>query len=470
MQKLQEILNEMKNCVKVDGNSVSVVDKDYLQKEGIDKLILKAVFGDEEEKAVSRWLIWQIAQSMDIRPASINNVYMKRATGEVPVNFTVPAMNLRALSYDSARSAFKVMKELDAGAVIFEIARSEMTYTDQSPTEYVSSILAAAIKEDWKGPVFIQGDHFQVKRAKFFSDAREEELQALRDLIKESIKAGFYNIDVDTSTLVELGKGSLEEEQHYNSLMTAEFTKYIRGLEPEGVTVSVGGEIGEIGDKNSTPEDLHAYMKVLNQHLGDSVIGISKVSVQTGTVHGGVVGPDGKVQKVKVDFETLRNLSEIARKDYGMGGAVQHGASTLPDEMFDKFPETTATEIHLATGFQNIIYDIIPEDLREETYNWLLENKKDQFKEGMTKEQFFYKNRKYAVGPFKMKFWSLSEDIKGKIREALYNKFKYLFEKLGVKNTRSIVEKYAQYPRIEKKIEDYLTTKAKAEDVEGLAD
>jgi len=34
---------------------------------------------------------------------------------------------------------------------------------------------------------------------------------------------------------------------------------------------------------------------------------------------------------------------------YGMAGAVQHGASTLPAELFDRFPKLGACEIHLAT-------------------------------------------------------------------------------------------------------------------------
>ena len=85
--------------------------------------------------------------------------------------------------------------------------------------------------------------------------------------------------------------------------------------------------------------------------------GISKISVQTGTTHGGVPLADGSVAKVKLDFETLEKLSAAARADYGLAGAVQHGASTLPDEAFDRFPATGTAEIHLATGFQNIVYD-----------------------------------------------------------------------------------------------------------------
>ena len=84
--------------------------------------------------------------------------------------------------------------------------------------------------------------------------------------------------------------------------------------------------------------------------------GISKVSVQTGTSHGGVPLPDGGVAEVKLDFEVLRELGVVAR-EYGLAGAVQHGASTLPDSLFHRFPEVETAEIHLATGFQNALYE-----------------------------------------------------------------------------------------------------------------
>ena len=36
-------------------------------------------------------------------------------------------------------------------------------------------------------------------------------------------------------------------------------TAFIRSIEPEGVTISVGGEIGEVGGHNSNEEELRAY-------------------------------------------------------------------------------------------------------------------------------------------------------------------------------------------------------------------
>jgi fructose/tagatose bisphosphate aldolase len=253
--------------------------------------------------------------------------------------------------------------------VIFEIARSEIDYTSQRPEEYTSTVSAAAIKAGYKGPLFLQGDHFQVSAKKFASDPSKE-VQAVKDLIWEAIEAGFYNIDIDTSTLVDLSKPTVEEQQKTNYSLAAELTTMIRDLEPAGVTISVGGEIGEVGGKNSTIEELRAYMAGYLDELkrdGD-LKGISKISVQSGTTHGGVPLPDGTIAKVKLDFNTLEKLSEIARAEFGLAGAVQHGASTLPNEAFDRFPKTGTAEIHLATGFQNMIYESkhFPAVLRED--------------------------------------------------------------------------------------------------------
>src|SRR3989449_10081018 len=104
-----------------------------------------------------------------------------------------------------------------------------------------------------------RSDHVQVNAKKYAADP-ETELQALRTLIEEELHAGFYNIDVDTSTLVDLSQQTLDEQQRVNYERAAEFTKFIRDREPEGVTVSVGAEIGEVGGKNSDVHELKAFM------------------------------------------------------------------------------------------------------------------------------------------------------------------------------------------------------------------
>ncbi|MCK4859496.1 MAG: class II fructose-bisphosphate aldolase, partial [Candidatus Omnitrophica bacterium] len=367
--------------------------------------------------------IWTQAVQKGIYPASIQELYEARGQQKIG-GFTVPAINLRGLTYILARAIFRVAKKHNAGAFIFEIAKSEMGYTDQRPAEYVGVCLAAAIKEDYQGPVFIQGDHFQVNAKKYSQDPKGE-VQGIKDFIKESIASGFYNIDIDTSTLVDLEKPSVKEQQKLNYEICAELTKYIRLIEPKGITISVGGEIGEVGSQNSTPEDLDAFMEGYLETLPDGTKGISKISVQTGTSHGGVVLPDGNIAEVKLDFEVLRSISEIGKEKYGLAGAVQHGASTLPDEAFGKFPEVETAEVHLATGFQNMIYESkhFPADLREKMYKWLQENMQKEKKPNMTEEQFIYKTRKKALGPFKREMYNLSDEILESIGKELEAKF-----------------------------------------------
>jgi fructose/tagatose bisphosphate aldolase len=424
------------NAVSVHDNSVTVHDPNALRTQQMDALVHDAVFGDDATKANARWLIWEIGQHVGVRASSIHDLYMARGRGETG-GFTVPAINVRGAAYATARSIFRTANKLDAGALILEIARSEIAYTDQRPAEYVSVMLAAAMREGFRGPVFIQGDHFQVNAKKYAADPAAE-VGAVEALAREAIDAGFYNIDVDTSTLVDISKASLDEQQNLNYEVCVALTRFIREREPNGVTISVGGEIGEVGSHNSTVEELRAFMDGYNRAIG-GVAGLSKISVQSGTSHGGVVLADGSIADVKLDFKTLEELSRVAREEYGLAGAVQHGASTLPDDAFHHFPRTGTCEIHLATNFQNMLYDGCPASLREEIYGWLRENAKDERKASDTDEQFFYKTRKKALGPFKRALWSLPSDVCDNLAQLYDAKFEFLFTQLGIAGTKAIV-------------------------------
>ena len=386
----------------------------------IEKFAMELIMSDDSaaKKKLGK-KIWDIAYKNGIYPSSIHELYMARGRGEFH-GFTVPAINLRSMTYDLSRAIFRVAKRNNAAAFIFEIAKSEMGYTTQTPIEYSSVILAAAIKEAYRGPVFIHGDHFQANAQKF-KDNPEKELEGLKALIVDAIDGGFYNIDIDSSTLVDLSKPTIKKQQEANYEVCAKLTQFIRQIQPRGVEVSVGGEIGEVGHQNSTPEDLHAFMTGYKERLRKGRHGISKISVQTGTSHGGVVLPDGTVAQVKLDFNVLKTLSEIARKDYGMAGAVQHGASTLPAEAFHKFPEMETAEVHLATEFQNMIYESshFPAELRTKIYEWLKVNAASERKDGETEEQFIYKARKKALGPFKKDIMGLPQATRDAIAKEI---------------------------------------------------
>jgi fructose-bisphosphate aldolase, class II len=444
-QRVVEVYNG--GVVLVPGG-VKVRDQAKLRSTATDRLAWQAVFGTGDDREAARWLLWELGQVTGARPASINDLYLARGRGECG-GFTVPAINVRVLAYDTARAIFRAARAGKAGAIILEIARSEIAYTEQRPAEYVAVMIAAALREGYALPLFIQGDHCQVNHKKYQGDP-EGEVGEVKKLIAEEVGAGFYNIDVDTSTLVDLSQPTLSEQQRLNYERAAEITAFIRQHEPEGVTVSVGAEIGEVGMKNSTVEELHAFMKGYNQSLaamGDEV-GISKISVQTGTSHGGVVLPDGTMADVKLDLQALAALSKVAREEYGLAGAVQHGASTLPSNAFGNFPRIETAEIHLATNFQNIVFDHprLPEELRERIRSWLDANAAGERKSGDTNEQFYYKSRKKAIGPFKRELWSLPEDVRAAIAADLEKMFSFLFEQLNVNGTEDQVNRFIQAP------------------------
>jgi fructose/tagatose bisphosphate aldolase len=409
----------------------------------IEETVTQLVMSDDSarKKQLAKEIL-DGARKEGIYPSSIHDFYMARGRGEFG-GFTVPAINLRSMTYDLARAIFRVAKKNKSGAFVFEIARSEIGYTNQSPTEYSSMVLAAAIKEDYSGPVFIQGDHFQANAAKF-KENPDKETEALQALIADAVNSGFYNIDIDSSTLVDLSKSDLKRQQLMNYEVCARLTQFIRRIQPKGIMISVGGEIGEIGHQNSTPEDLHAFMAGLKERLSKGLAGISKISVQTGTTHGGVVLPDGSVAQISLDFNTLKILSEVSRKEYGLAGAVQHGASTLPPEAFHKFVECETAEVHLATEFQNMIYDSkhFPANLKKRIYEWLKVNAANEAKQGETEEQFLYKTRKKALGPFKKEIMSLPQDARDAIAAEIERKFDFLFKQLDAVNKTDLVNKY----------------------------
>ena len=453
-RSIPDLLTRHKSVFELsNGGSIVLRNPQKFVSQTLDQLVTNAVFGETEEvRSGARWIIRRAGLELGVVPSSIQGLYEARARKECK-GFTVPAINVRGLSYDVARAVFRAALRLKAGAFIFELSRTESHYTDQRPAEYATVIIAAAIREGFEGPVFIQGDHYKVNALKFAKDP-ESELQGVRDFCQESAAAGFYNIDIDASTLVVLDKPGVHEQQRANFEATAGLAAYLRSIEPPGITLTLGGEIGRIGERNSTADELTSFVDGFMETLtrrSHYKKGLAKISVQTGTRDGGVVLADGTVTQVAIDFETLQTLSALARDRYGMAGTVQHGASTLPADAFHKFVECEAAEVHLATEFQNMIYEnaSFPRDLKEEIYKTLRKLCADEKKPSDTDPQFLYKTRKKAFGPFKRKFWDLPADLRERIGQDLERKFAFLFEQLNVQRTAELAKKtVAQVPVI----------------------
>lgn len=452
-----DLLSTIASAARLDGEKLKITDDAAFRSAAIRDLAWTAAFStDEATTDAAQWLVWEASQALGARSASIQELYAARARGEVS-GFTVPAINIRAQTFDMARTVFEAAAAAEVGAVILELARSEQTYTFQRPIDYSTAVLAGAIAAGWQAPVFIQGDHYQFNARKYAADP-EAMTEEIRRACRLAIEAGYRNIDIDSSTLVDLDRPTVDDQQRDNYLRAAELTALIRSLETDGVTVSVGGEIGEVGHKNSTVEELRAYLDGYRRELdmrASGATGISKVSVQTGTSHGGVPLPGGGVAEVKLDFEVLRELGVVAR-EYGLAGAVQHGASTLPDELFHRFPAVETAEIHLATGFQNALYEhpAFPAELHAAIEAWCFENAADERKPDQTDQQFVYTTRKKAIGPFKRELWDLP--TRDEILVGQRRKISFLFTELGVNGSTGMVDRYIRPVEVHRPLPDAL--------------
>ncbi len=439
-----DLIAMLRDAAHLDGDRLVIDDEPAFRDGTIRDLAWTAAFStDASTTEAAQWLVWEASQELGAHSASIQELYAARGRGEVS-GFTVPAINLRAQTFDMARTVFDAAQSADVGAVILEIARSEQTYTFQRPIDFATSVLAGAVAANWRAPVFIQGDHYQFNAKKYATDP-EGMTEEIRRACRLAVDAGYRNIDIDSSTLVDLSKPTVDEQQRENYVRAAELTALIRSLETDGVTISVGGEIGEVGHKNSTVEELRAYLDGFDRELDRNAHAARRASPRSASRPGRATVVCHCPAAASLKSSSIsRCCASSARSPgtYGLAGAVQHGASTLPDELFHRFPAVETAEIHLATGFQNALYEhpAFPAELHRKIEAWVFENAADERKPEQTDQQFVYTTRKKAIGPFKRELWDL--EAKDEILAAQRRKFSFLFTELGVNGSREMVTAY----------------------------
>jgi hypothetical protein len=116
-----------------------------------------------------------------------------------------------------------------------------------------------------------------------------------------------------------------------------------------------------------------------------------------------------------------------------------------------------------------------PAELKAEMYTWVRANATEERKPNDTEEQFIYKARKKAIGPFKQKMWALSEDVRRAIGQSLEDQFSFLMTKLKINDTAADVAKFVTVPQVALDREAEIvaaggTITAAEKKAEGLAD
>src|SRR6185436_2523293 len=117
MDKIEALNSLFGDDVVVRKDRVTVKQDGALASPAMDRLVRAAVFGDRAEKEHARWLIWELGQAVGVWAASIEDLYMARGRGETS-GFTVPAINVRGMAYDTARAIFRTAIRMNAGAFL----------------------------------------------------------------------------------------------------------------------------------------------------------------------------------------------------------------------------------------------------------------------------------------------------------------------------------------------------------------
>ncbi len=408
----------------------------------LEQDILTLALAPREQRRNLAVQILNLTWENGLYPASIAPVYQALGHGQL-APMTIPAFNVRGLTFPLARAIWQAAMQAECGPIIFELAPSESSGCDQTFEEYAAMVMAAAFQAGYRGPVFLQGDHFSLESA--------EDIKKLEKLAMQVIESGFYQIDIDGSHLFDENASELTGFHQPNAHATAELIKSVRSQQPRDVHVTLGGEVGEIGGTNTSVADLVAFHNELKQLLAEDTPGLDKISAQTGTTHAGIVLPDGTTGRMSVDFELIASLSEQARQ-FGWSGLVQHGASTLHFEDLAKLPEAGVIEVHLATQIQNILFDhpAFPVDLRKKMKSELVTTKRAAEGErldsnaDMSEAQRFYQARWAAWGNYKTQLWQMPDEVIAQVSDSLSEWATDVFNALRVTNRSQVLKDF--YP------------------------
>ena len=145
-----------------------------------------------------------------------------------------------------------------------------------------------------------------------------------------------------------------------------------------------------------------------------------------------------------------------------MAGAVQHGASTLRGDQLAKMPVNGAIEVHLALGFNNLIFDhpSLPQSIKDEIRDYVFANHAHERGENETDAQFLYNIRKKSWKIIKKKFWELPETIQNDIMNSLQKMFYDMFVWMNIQNTFDLVAQYTHivviHPHIPEELSRHL--------------
>lgn len=431
-----DLRNALHGALVVQGNDVQLIDADKLRADTIERLVYNAQFhASEDVRYYCSWLIREAAAKLTTYPSSLHGLYEAMAAGRIP-RFAVPVFRLHVLTYDAARACLRAARERNCAALVFELLNHE-SRDWLSPLRYATAIIAAAIKEAYTGPLFLKSAAAQIV-LEYYRDDRDAEMDRIRAHIDESLSAGLFNIDIDTSPLYDPSRATYVEQQLRCASEAAELASFTRNSEAHGLIAAVGVEIEDFGDPERTVHQLRGFMDGFLVQFRNRCgwgKGLVKVTVPTSQLVAGaetVTGPN---------LALLRDVGEVARREYAMAMGVRPRDGNFADATFGAMSDHAINEVNLGSVFDDAILDhtAFSNGIKETMYHWINTELRDQRRAGQSDIEFYQSMRYRAIGPFNRMIWDQPSTQRDLITADLTRKAGAVIETLHAANTVDVV-------------------------------
>lgn len=441
---MSELSDTIKGCLQVQNGQVSFLDQGKATGTLTDRLVYNSVFHpDTQIKATSRWLIKAMARASQIFPASISGIF-EFSKHQGARNLTLPVFQITAFSYTMARSIFRAARENNACAFIFEIDSNQIFHGNQTSGEFSTIVSAAAIREKYKGPIFIQGDYISFHGEDYQQNPTQEKSR-LKNLINEAIKSGLYNLWMDSSEDIPPRGVGGEKNQNSKAPLFAELTDSVRILEPKGIDISLGCQINPFQESGFKKKDIREFMEQYQaklQSLNPGAKGISKLgfSPERNSLATQPIG--APYEPEPLDPNTLIGLSKFANEEYGLMGRINLKPSDSSQNNLKRFSKIGNAEIHVPLEYHTLMinHHDFPSEFKDEL-NFNFPNPLEE-----EKTQSPLSHKPFRV--FKEKLWTLPEPLQQDISKDLETQVSSLLKALQIDHTQEMVFRSTSNPLV----------------------
>lgn len=450
---IAQLQESLQGVVKLrQGSELRLLVPQMFRGELVDRFVYTSILGGTQKlRHLCSLILRSAALAHGIWCDSIHPFYKTLSTGRKAV-MTIPAYNVRGLTYSIVRTIFRTAQKLNAGPFIIEISPHEMSFTQQRADEIGACVLGAALRENYFGPVFIQGDHFKI-------DAHRSQQEKLTDtnrmqsLISDAIGNGFYNFDIDaTHSLTcehQAGRDALQD--HFERV--ARVCEFIRQAQPQGVTAAMGVEFGSMSRLLTQKDLVLREIDMLQSNLAALQVtpGLTKICFHldsdTNAMDNGLVPHISQSLSQEV-LSALSGLSVQLKSMLQIAGLEIHAGSGISHSVLDNLPSNGIVEVHLGTQIQDIIFDHprFPIGLTEEIHSYLETHCSMDLQAQTSRDYFYYTARKKSWGPFKKAICSLDERTKAAILQDIEKEVSLNFELLRVAGQRNRLDEVYPEP------------------------